>query len=149
MRAKMQTASQFGLTNWSVRMSRNLMPSPKLHEVIVAMNEHPWTRFQLTDRRDGAPSYCAMAALLRHAGVPHERINYVALNKVYGPLLSAKYGIRDVETVHRIMVANDSSATRAEATWRVLGVVSGVVDAEQFGPGTGAAVREPELPPAA
>jgi hypothetical protein len=130
-------------------MSRNLMPSPKLHEVIVAMNEHPWTRFTLTDGRKDVPSYCALAALLRHAGVPHERINYVALSNESGPLLSAKYGISDAETVHRIVAANDGAATRAEAIWRVLGVISGVADPDDSAPGTGAAYGGPELPPAA
>jgi hypothetical protein len=130
-------------------MSRNLMPSPKLHEVIVAMNEHPWTRFRLTDGRTGVPSYCAIAALLRHAGVPHERINYMWASNEYGPLLSAKYGIPDAATVHRIIAANDGSETRAEAIWRVLGQISGVVDTDSLAPGTGAAYGGPELPPAA
>jgi hypothetical protein len=132
-----------------LRMPTNLMPARGLHTVIAAMTAHPWTRFTLSEGPDDAASYCAIAALLRHAGIPHERINYVSLIGEYGPLLRTRYGIPDADTVQRIIAANDGAETQAEAIWRVLGVVSGVVDTDTSGRRTGTTDGGPQMPPAA
>src|SRR5688500_16837566 len=75
-----------------------------------------------------APSYCAIGALLRHAGVPHDCVMQAAIASftgAYDSLLKAKYGISGADTVLGIVAANDEARSRADATWRVLGLVSG------------------------
>jgi hypothetical protein len=127
-------------------MSRNLQA------VTAAMNAYPWTRGHLSEGPDHAASYCAIGALLRYAGVPRARIangTEVFLAEVYGPLLRAKYGISAAHTVLGIMAANDGAESRGEATWRVLGLVAGTVDAETFAPQVGTFYSEPQMPPAA
>jgi hypothetical protein len=123
-----------------------------LHEITAAMNAYAWTRHGPVQGPDHAPSYCAIGALLRHAGVPHDRIMEASigcLTGAYDPLLSAKYGISGADTVMRIMRMNDGAQSKADATWRLLGLAGGT---RQFGdslPHAGGARGGPELPPAA
>jgi hypothetical protein len=116
------------------------------------MEAYTWTRGTFTEGPDDAPSYCAMGALLRHAGVPRARIAeapLLSLLREYVPILRARYGISDTDVVHHIMVANDRSASQAEATWRVLGLVSRIVEPEGAPSWAVTTYAEPDLPPAA
>lgn len=123
-----------------------------LHEISVAMNAYAWTRHGPVQGPDRAPSYCAIGALLRHAGVPHERImeaTIVSLTGAYDSLLKAKYGISGAGAVLRIIAANDEARSQADATWRVLGLVSGTRESDTPVPRTGPTRDGPRLPPAA
>jgi hypothetical protein len=123
-----------------------------LQAITAAMNAYHWTQGQMSEGPDHAASYCAIGALLRYAGVPRARIangTVVSLAEVYGPLLRAKYGILGADILRAIMAANDGAQSRAEATWRVLGLVAGTVDLETFAPHVGTFYSEPQMPPAA
>lgn len=124
----------------------------RLHAIATAMEAYTWTRGKLTEGPDDAPSYCAVGALLRHAGVPRARIargSVASLLTEYAPLLRARYGISDADLVSQIVAANDGSVSRAQATWRVLGLASGVVEGEAAPPRTATASGGPQVPPAA
>jgi hypothetical protein len=123
-----------------------------LHEIAAAMNAYQWTKYGPVQGPEHAPSYCAIGALLRHAGVPHECIVQAASASLGGecdPLLKAKYGISDPDTVLRIIMSNGEAGSRADATWRVLGLVSGTRESDEPMPRTGRARGGPGLPPAA
>jgi hypothetical protein len=123
-----------------------------LHEITAAMNAYAWTKHGPVQGPDDAPSYCAIGALLRHAGVPHDCImqaTIASLTGAYDPLLRAKYGISGADTVLHIIAANDGAQSRADATWRVLGLVSGTHQFDNSVPRTGGPCRGPQLPPAA
>jgi hypothetical protein len=123
-----------------------------LHEITAAMNAYAWTRHGPVQGPDQAPSYCALGALLRHAGVPHARIfeaTIGSLTGAYDPLLRAKYGISGADTVLRIVRVNDGAQSRADAIWRVLGLVSGTRQFDDSAPRTGGTCGAPQLPPAA
>jgi hypothetical protein len=123
-----------------------------LHEITAAMNAYAWTKHGPVRGPDHAPSYCAIGALLRHAGVPHDCImqaTIASLTGAYDPLLRAKYGISGVDTVLRIIADNAEAQSRAEATWRVLGLVKGTRQSDNSVARTGRTCGGPELPPAA
>jgi hypothetical protein len=123
-----------------------------LHEVAAAMNAYEWTKHGPVQGSEDAPSYCAIGALLRHAGVPHGCIMQAAMASLdgeYDSLLKAKYGISDAGTVLRIILTNGEARSRADATWRVLGLVSGTRESDDPVPRTGATRGGPRLPPAA
>jgi hypothetical protein len=102
--------------------------------IAAALNAYPWTPGRLTRSGRAAPTYCAIGALLRYAGVAQDHIacaegpSGVHLWAVYGPLLESEYGIADMETAQRVMAANDSASSQAEAIERVLGVLTGAFD---------------------
>jgi hypothetical protein len=102
-----------------------------LPRIAAALNAYPWTPGHLTKRGRTAPTYCAIGALLRYAGVAQEHIACVSNSPVgsfwtlYGPLLHSEYGIPDERTAWRVIEANDSADSQAEAIERVLGVLAG------------------------
>ncbi len=115
------------------------------------MDAYSWTRHGPVQGPAHAPSYCAIGALLRHAGVPHDGIflgTAAALAGEYDSLLHAKYGVSGADVL-RIIWANDEAQSRADATWRVLGLVSGTRQVDEPLPRSGRARGGPELPPAA
>jgi hypothetical protein len=123
-----------------------------LHEIAAAMNAYEWTTDGPVQGPAHAPSYCAIGALLRHAGVPHECIVQAASASLAGecdPLLKAKYGISDPDTVFRIILTNGQARSRADATWRVLGLVSGTRESDEPMPRPGPTRGGPGLLPAA
>jgi hypothetical protein len=123
-----------------------------LHEIIAAMNAYAWTRHGPVQGPAHAPSYCAIGALLRHAGVPHDRIMEATIASLTGAddsLLKAKYGISDAGVVLRIITGNDQARSGADATWRVLGLVSGTRESDDSVPRSGPTCGGPQLPPAA
>jgi hypothetical protein len=125
-----------------------------LRKVTVALNAYPWTRCQLTGGDDRAPAYCAVGALLRYAGVPHDRIGYdveatTGVAAVFDRVLGTDYGISGPGMAGRIMAANDSARSRPEAIRRVLCVLSGVFDQDRAGPHAGRFEHGSEQPPAA
>jgi hypothetical protein len=122
-----------------------------LHEITDAMNAYAWTRHGPVQGPEHAPSYCAIGALLRHVGIPHDCIleaTVASLAGEYDPLLKAKYGISG-DDVLRIISTNDQARSRADATWRVLGLVSGTRRSDNPEPRTGGTRGGPRLPPAA
>jgi hypothetical protein len=122
-----------------------------LHEIAAAMDAYEWTKYGPVQGPAHAPSYCAIGALLRHAGIPHCCIVEAAgaaLDGEYDSLLKAKYGISDGGTVLQIILTNGKARSRADATWRVLGLVSGTRESDEPMPRT-RPTRGPGLPPAA
>ncbi|MFN2567294.1 MAG: hypothetical protein ABR499_20045 [Gemmatimonadaceae bacterium] len=107
-----------------------------LPRIAAALNAYPWTPGRLTADGRMAPTYCAIGALLRYAGVAQDHIacaqtpSGVNLWSTYGPLLQSEYGIADKWTVRRVMAANDSASSQAEAIDRVLGVLTGALDGD-------------------
>ncbi len=97
-----------------------------LPRIAAALNAYPWTLGCLTERASGPPTYCAIGALLRYAGVPQDRIACAAgaFWILYAPLLRSEYGIADETTVQRIIAANDGADSQAEAIERVLGILT-------------------------
>ncbi len=123
-----------------------------LHEITAAMNAYAWTKRGPAKGTEHAPSYCAIGALLRHAGVPHDCIlsaTVASLNGEYDSLLKAKYGISGTRAVLGIIWANAEARSQADATWRVLGLVSGTRESDAPVPRTPGRHPGPELPPAA
>jgi hypothetical protein len=101
--------------------------------IVAALNAYPWTTGCLTERRRSAPTYCAIGALLRYAGVAQDHIASARGPRVwslYGTLLRSEYGIPDARTMGNVMVANDTASSQAEAIERVLGVLTGMLDAD-------------------
>jgi hypothetical protein len=122
-----------------------------LHEITAAMNAYAWTKHGPVRGSEDAPSYCAIGALLRHAGVPHDDIlpaTAASLAGEYDAVLGAKYGI-SCDDVLRIILANGEARSQADATWRVLGLVSGTRESDTPVPRTGPTRGGPWLPPAA
>jgi hypothetical protein len=123
-----------------------------LHEITDAMNAYEWTKHGPVRGPEHAPSYCAIGALLRHVGVPHDCIlpaTRAALAGEYDSLLRAKYGVSDAGTVLQIILTNGHAQSRADATWRVLGLVSGTREPDEPMPRTKSSRGGPRLPPAA
>jgi hypothetical protein len=123
-----------------------------LHEITAAMDAYAWTRHGPVRGPEHAPSYCAIGALLRHVGVPHDRVleaTIASLSGAYDELLSANYGISGADTVRRIIRINDGAESKADATWRLLGLVSGTRQFDDSVPYAGGPRGGPELPPAA
>jgi hypothetical protein len=106
-----------------------------LDRVAAALSAYPWTPGTLTTAV-AAPRYCAVGALLRYAGVAQDHIACAdgpggaggRLWLRYGRLLAAEYGIDGPATIGLIMAANDTARSHAEATERVLGVLSGALN---------------------
>jgi hypothetical protein len=122
-----------------------------LHEITAAINAYAWTTDGPVRGPEHAPSYCAIGALLRHAGVPHDRIleaTVASLSGAYDSLLQDKYGIT-AEKVLGIIAVNGGAQSRADAIWRVLGLVSGTREFDDSVPRMGEFHRTPPLPPAA
>jgi hypothetical protein len=131
--------------------SRGLAMPRHLHEITAAMDAYAWTTHGPVQGPEHAPSYCAIGALLRHVGVPHDSIlpaTVAALAGEYDSLLQAKYGISAADVL-RIIWANSEAQSRADATWRVLGLVSGTRRFDNSLPQTGGPCHRPRLPPAA
>jgi hypothetical protein len=123
-----------------------------LHEIMAAMNAYPWTRYgPVLGWAGAAPRYCAIGALLRHAGVPRECIMEAAAAASVGDvsLLQAKYGVSGADAVLGIIAANHEAQSQADATWRVLGVVAGTRESDPPLARTGPTRGGPWLPPAA
>jgi hypothetical protein len=122
-----------------------------LHEITAAMNAYSWTKHGPVQGPDCAPSYCAIGALLRHAGVPHECVMQAAVAALEGDdsLLQAKYGVSGADAVLRIVMTNGHAQSQADATWRVLGLVSGTRESENSVARGRGPRRGSELPPAA
>ncbi|MFN2567103.1 MAG: hypothetical protein ABR499_19060 [Gemmatimonadaceae bacterium] len=105
-----------------------------LPRIAAALNAYPWMPGRLTRSGRTAPTYCAIGALLRYAGVAQDHIacaegpSGVHLWAVYGQLLESEYGIPDMKTAKRVMAANDSASSQAEAIERVLGALTGAFD---------------------
>ena len=107
-------------------------PSLDLPKIAAALNAYPWTPGLLTSC-GRVPTYCAIGAMLRYAGVAQDHIaaaNGPAFWSLYGPLLQSEYGIPDIETAGHVMAANDSASSQAEAIDQVLGVLTGTIDFE-------------------
>ena len=122
-----------------------------LHEIVDAMESYAWTRHGPVRGSEDAPSYCAIGALLRHIGVRHDSIvpeTVAALAGEYDSLLQAKYGISGADVL-RIIRTNGKARSRADATWRVLGLVSGARTPDEAIPRYERSWSDPELPPAA
>ncbi len=126
---------------------------PNLRKVAAAMNAYPWTRLRLTEGEGEARSYCAIGALLRHAGVPRDRITAgeMPIAVAHQGVLRTAYGIsdHDHDAVWGIMGATDTAGSRAEAIRRVLCVLSGVLDPDAIAPRAGSPEHGTRLPPAA
>lgn len=122
-----------------------------LHEITAAMNAYAWTRHGPVQGPEHAPSYCAIGALLRHVGVPHDSIlpaTGAALAGEYDSLLQAKYGICAADVL-RIIWTNGEAQSRADATWRVLGLASGTRQSDDPMQLPAPTRGGPRLPPAA
>jgi hypothetical protein len=99
--------------------------------IAAALNAYPWTPGCLTSRERMVPTYCAVGAMLRYAGVAQEHIASAQgpdFWERYGPLLQSEYGIPDLQTAMFVMGANDSARSQGEAIERVLGVLTGAID---------------------
>ncbi len=104
--------------------------SLNLPRIAAALNAYPWTPGCLTSG-ERVPTYCAVGAMLRYAGVAQDHIAYAQgpdFWYLYGPLLQSEYGIPDVETAMNVMAANDSADSQADAIERVLAVLTGTID---------------------
>ncbi len=105
--------------------------SLNLPKIAAALNAYPWTPGCLTSRDRKVPTYCAIGAMLRYAGVAQDHIASAQgpdFWGLYGPLLRSEYGIPDAETALTVMAANDSADSQAEAIERVLGVLTGALN---------------------
>jgi len=105
--------------------------SLNLPRIAAALNAYPWTPGRLTSRQEMVPTYCAIGAMLRYAGVAQDHIAHAHGRDFwerYGPLLQSEYGIPDEETAAHVMAANDTASSHGQAIERVLYVLTGAVD---------------------